>query len=129
MTIGQRIMATSAGFEAATGLLLLIAPSVLARLLIGSDIDGPAIIIANIAGLALISLGIACWPRVGAATRGTFVALLIYNLTVALLLAEAGASSTASGLLLWPAVLVHVILTAGTALTVGGHLRSAKALP
>jgi hypothetical protein len=32
-------------------------------------------------------------------------------------------------LLLWPAVLVHVILTAGLALTVGGHLRSAKALP
>ena len=43
--------------------------------------------------------------------------------------ARFGLLSLAIGLLLWPAVLVHVILTAGLALTVGGHLRSAKALP
>ena len=63
MTYGQRISATAAGIEAVTGLVLLVAPSLLARLLIGSGIDGPAIVVANIAGLALISLAIACWPR------------------------------------------------------------------
>jgi hypothetical protein len=126
MTNSQRIMATAAGFEAATGLVLLVSPSLLARLLIGSDIDGAAIIVANIAGLALLSLAIACWPRFEGTDRGTCVVLLIYNLTVALLLTEAGASSTASGFLLWPAVLIHVILTALLALTFSWQPRGTK---
>ena len=126
MTYGQRISAAAAGIEAVTGLVLLVSPSLLARLLIGSNIDGPAIIVANIAGLALISLAIACWPRLEENDRGSCVALLVYNLTVALLLAQAGSSSTASGFLLWPAVLIHLLLTILLALTLCGLFRGAK---
>ena len=126
MTNGQRIMATAAGFEAATGLVLLVAPALLARLLIGADVDGAAIVIANIAGLALLSLAIACWPRFERADRGSWLALLVYNLVVALLLAEAQLSSTASGVLLWPAVLTHIVLTTLLALSFSWHVRGAK---
>lgn len=126
MTYGQRISATAAGIEAVTGLFLLVAPSLLAKLLIGSSIDGPAIVVANIAGLALISLAIACWPRLERVDRGGCVALLVYNLTATLLLAQAGSSGTASGFLLWPAVLIHLLLTILLALTLGGLFRGTK---
>ena len=126
MTHGQRISATAAGIEAVTGLVLLVSPSLLARLLIGSSIEGPAIIVANIAGLALISLAIACWPRLERTDRGGCVALLVYNLTAALLLAQAESSSTANGFLLWPAVLIHLLLTILLALTLGGLFRGTK---
>ena len=126
MTNGQRIMATAAGFEAATGLVLLVSPSLVTRLLIGSDIDGAAIIVANVAGLALLSLAIACWPRADGTGRTSCVALLMYNLMVALLLAEVGASATASGVLLWPAVLTHVLLTTLLVLTFSWQLRGEK---
>ena len=123
MTHGQRLMAISSGFEAATGLLLLIAPSFLTRLLIGSDIEGAAIIIAAIAGLALISLAIACWPTSERAGLGSYAGLLVYDLLVALLLLETLATSAADGLLLWPAILIHLVLTVLIALALIGARR------
>ena len=124
MTNGRRTMAAAAGLEAVTGLILLVSPRFLARLLIGSDIDGAAIVVANIGGLALLSLAIACWPRFERTDRGACLALVIYNLTVALRLTEAGVSATASGFLLWPAVLIHVILTSLLALTFSRQARA-----
>ena len=58
------------------------------------------------AGIALVALGIACWPgppRVG---------MLAYSAAVALYLAYVGLAGGLSGVLLWPAVVLHVILTA-----------------
>jgi hypothetical protein len=109
MTKGQRVLAISCGLEAATGLGLLVAPAVVANLVLGADIAGPATIIGKIAGLALISLAIACWPRVNAKGEGAYLAMLIYNALVALMLAEAGATAKATGILLWPVVVTHLI--------------------
>ncbi|MCC6211677.1 MAG: hypothetical protein IT513_11600 [Burkholderiales bacterium] len=58
------------------------------------------------AGLALISLAIACWP--GTALAG----MLAYSAAVALYLAYLGVAGCASGVLLWPAVVLHIVLTA-----------------
>ena len=48
--------------EAATGLALLIAPSLVGQLLLGEQLSGVAMPVARVAGIALIALGIACWP-------------------------------------------------------------------
>ena len=48
--------------EAATGLALLIVPSLVGQLLLGERLAGVAIPVARVAGIALVALGIACWP-------------------------------------------------------------------
>ena len=61
---------------------------------------------ARVAGIALIALGIACWPgtpRVG---------MLTLRAVVTLYLAYLGFAGGFDGILLWPAVVLHVILTA-----------------
>jgi hypothetical protein len=48
--------------EAVTGLALLIAASLVVQLLLGEQLAGVAIPVARVCGIALIALGIACWP-------------------------------------------------------------------
>ena len=48
--------------EAATGLALLIVPSLVGQLLLGEELTGIAVFVARVAGIALIGLGAACWP-------------------------------------------------------------------
>ena len=92
--------------EAATGVALLIVPSLVGRLLFGEELTGVAIPVARVAGIALIALGVACWP-------GTpLVGMLIYSAAVTLYLAYVGFAGGLTGILLWPAVVLHVILTA-----------------
>jgi hypothetical protein len=96
--------------EAATGLALLIVPSLVGQLLLGEELTGVAISVARVAGIALIALGIACWPG------PPLVGMLIYSAAVALCFTYVGLSGGPTGVLLWPAVIVHVILTALLAL-------------
>ena len=58
----RRVLVFAAIGEAATGLALLIVPSLVGHLLIGAEIAGAAAIVARVAGIALIGLGLACWP-------------------------------------------------------------------
>src|SRR5262245_31502198 len=92
--------------EGATGMALLIVPSLVGRLLLGEELAGVAVPVARVAGIALIALAIACWPGL------PLVGMLIYSAAVALYLAYVGLAGGLTGLLLWPAVVVHVILTA-----------------
>jgi hypothetical protein len=130
MTMGQRVLAISCAIEAATGLGLLVAPALVAKLLFGTGIEGAAIVIGNISGIALISLAIACWPRPEAAGGGSsYIAMMVYSLLAGLLLAETGATATASGFLLWPVVVIHLILTILLALASFGNLGRAAHQP
>ena len=57
------------------------------------------------AGIALISLAVACWP-------GTpLVGMLAYSAAATLYLAYLGFAGGPVGPLLWPAVVLHLILT------------------
>jgi hypothetical protein len=112
MTKGQKVMALACGLEAATGLGLLVAPSMVAMLVLGSEVADVAITICNIAGIALIALAIACWPRTGATSRAPYAGMFVYNLLVALLLGETAVAGTVGGLLLWPVVVTHFALAA-----------------
>ena len=91
--------------EAATGLALLIVPSLVGQLLLGEQLTGVAIPVARVAGIALIALGIACWPG------PPLVGMLTYSTVVTLYLAYLGFAGGLTGVLLWPAVALHVVLT------------------
>ncbi len=92
--------------EGTTGLALLLVPSLVGQLLLGEQLSGIAIPVARVAGIALFALGIACWP-------GTpIIGMLTYSAAVTLYLAYLGFAGGATGILLWPAVILHVILTA-----------------
>ena len=102
----KRVLVFAAVGEAATGLALLIVPSLVGQLLLGAELTGIAVTVARVAGIALIGLGVACWPgppRVG---------MLTYGAAVALLLAYLGLAGGLTGILLWPAVILHLVLTA-----------------
>ena len=102
----KKVLIFAAVGEAATGVALLIVPSLVGWLLLGEELTGIAIPVARVAGIALIALGVACWPgppRVG---------MLTYSLAVTLYLACLGFAGGLTGILLWPAVVLHVILTA-----------------
>ena len=47
--------------EAATGLALLVAPWLVGRWLLGTELVGVSVVVARVAGIALLALGIACW--------------------------------------------------------------------
>jgi hypothetical protein len=102
------VLALAAAAEAGTGLLLLACPPIVVRLLFGAQISGAGVIISRIAGIALIGLGVACWP--GNSTLQSLKGMLTYSALAMLYLSYIGVRGEAVGLLLWPAVVVHAIL-------------------
>ena len=91
--------------EGLTGLALLIAPVLVARLLLGAEVSGAGVPAARVAGIALIGLAVACVP--GRAVAG----MLTYSVLVTLYLACVGFTGGLTGIMLWPAVALHAILT------------------
>ena len=91
--------------EALTGLGLLIVPALVGRLLLGEEPTGLALEVARVAGIAILGLGIACWP--GPPVLG----MLVYGVGIALYLAYLGLTGAATGSLLWPAAAFHLILS------------------
>jgi hypothetical protein len=102
----KRVLVLAAVGEAATGAALLLVPSMVGQLLLGAELTGIAIIVARVAGIALIALGVACWPG------PALVGMLTYSAGVTLYLAYVGFAGGVSGILLWPAVILHAVLTA-----------------
>jgi hypothetical protein len=99
-------LAFAAVSEAVTGLALLIVPSLVGQLLLGEQLAGVAIPVARVSGIALIALGIACWPG------PPLLGMLTYSVLVTLYLAYLGFAGGLTGVLLWPAIMLHAILTA-----------------
>jgi hypothetical protein len=115
---------TTVLIELPVGLLLLAAPAALTRLLLGATLDTAASsTVARIAGAALLAVSVACWTArddaPGHAVRGVIVAVLVYNCLAALALAHAGAVLELAGVLLWPAVALHLALAVWCGVTLG----------
>ena len=100
----------AAVLEVATGVALLIVPALMGQLLFGAELTGMAITIARVTGIALIALGVACWPG------PPLVGMVTYGAAVAMYLAYLGATGGPTGILLWPVAFLHTILTALLAL-------------
>jgi len=100
------VLLVSAIAEIGTGLALMVFPSLVGWLLLGDTLTGFAIPVARVAGIALVSLGVACWPG------PPLIGMLTYSALVTLYLAYLGLAEGSAGILLWPAVALHAILTA-----------------
>jgi phosphotransferase system glucose/maltose/N-acetylglucosamine-specific IIC component len=101
--------------EAATGLVLAVAPSFLVELLLGAAPDTAAgTTVSRVAVAAIFALGVACWlARQDAASRaasGLIAAMLLYNSAVVAILVLAWTNQGLSGVALWPVVLAHTAL-------------------
>jgi hypothetical protein len=90
--------------EGSAGLVLLVYPPIVIRLLFGEEITGAGILMSRIAAITLIALSVACWP--GSNTLRAFYGILTYSAIVMLYLVFVAIAHEA-GILLWPAVAVH----------------------
>lgn len=100
-------------FELATGLFCLILPRTLIHLLIGGDVSGATPVVTRVAGIALVALGTACWPSSGApaaSTRG-LGGMTTYSLLVTAYFVLLGVERQWVGVLLWPVVAFHGVMT------------------
>jgi len=100
----KKVLILVAVSEAATGIALLIAPSLVGWLLFGAQAAGVGILLARVTGIALIALGVACWPSRN--PFQAFLGMLTFSSIAMLYLIYVGANGWA-GPLLWPAVAVH----------------------
>ena len=104
-----RLHKFAAALEGATGIALIASPPIVADLLLGHTVAGVGIALGRVAGIGLLSLGIACWPARDGAGLASSRALITYNLLVALYLFRLGIRGSV-GILLWPAVTMHSVL-------------------
>ena len=109
----RMLLVLTAVLEAATGLALMIYPSLVTRLLLGDGVSGAGVALGRVAGFALLALGLACWPSSNASSglRTALRAMLTYNLLVAVYLLYLGIGGEWVGSLLWPAVAIHGVMT------------------
>ena len=110
------LCAATAVLEAGAGLALLCFPATAVSLLLGAPPKTPAALtVARLAGVALLTLGVACWLARGdtqsRAARGLVSAMVLYNLGAAIILGAAGIGSQPVGIVLWPAVVLHSAMT------------------
>jgi hypothetical protein len=105
------LLILSAIFEMITGLALVIVPTLPMTFLLGVSLQEPGgILLGRIAGLALISLALACWLSRKDAHGGRIMtrSMMVYNIGTTVVLAYAGLGENLSGVGLWPAALLHV---------------------
>jgi hypothetical protein len=108
----KRLLSVTGVIEGGTGILLLAVPGQLAMLLLGSSLETPsALSVARVAGVALLTLGVASWlarnDGRSRAARGLAVAIAIYNAGIMTVLVYGSVGLKLSGIGLWPTVLVH----------------------
>jgi hypothetical protein len=111
----SRLLGIGAVLETPVGFGLLATPSAIASLLLGSPLSDTGLVVARLAGGALLGLGIACWfarsAPIARAGLGVAGALLTYNIVacVTLVLVLPGPGSRA---LLLGAAVLHGLLAA-----------------
>jgi len=111
----KKLLIVTAVVETATGLMLLVSPPLVVGLLLGASLDAPAaLVVARIAGAALLSFGCACWlardDGPSRVQRGLVAAMLLYNGAAIAVLASACAGPGLVGVLIWPTITLHAAL-------------------
>jgi hypothetical protein len=109
------LLKTTAVLELATGIGLLAVPSRVAQALAGRPLaDDVSLLVARVAGAALLAIGLACALEAArvrpAPPIGLLGGLLAYNGAVALLLMHSAVVNGTGGIGLWPTVVLHVAL-------------------
>jgi hypothetical protein len=123
----HKVLAFASVVEIATGLALLIDPRLVVTLLVGSATPVEEIPMGRLPGIAILALGLACWPNGQPAHGGspTFRGMLVYNVLIAAFLVYLFAIGHLGGVLLWPAVVLHAVV-ALLLIWTGGRVRQSK---
>lgn len=108
----KKLLVVTAWLEALTGIALIASPGAPVSLLVGTSLEAPGgLVVARVAGAALLALGVACWlarddggSRAG---RGLVAGLLLYNGGALATLGYACIALKLSGVGFWPAVIAH----------------------
>jgi hypothetical protein len=105
----KKLLTVAAVAEVVTGVALILAPSLVVKLLFGADIPDIGVVTSRFAGLSLIALGVACGPF-ESASRALY-GMLTYSSLATLGLLYFALGGKWNGPLLWPAVVLHAVLT------------------
>ena len=103
--------------ELAAGVGFLIVPAIVVELLFGQPPDSEvALVVGRLTGLALITIGLICWLEKsnnrGGSPDSLLVGLLLYNGAVPVLLICGYLVYGIGGIVLWPAVILHLAFAA-----------------
>lgn len=112
----ERLFILTALIEVGAGLSLVCLPALVIWLLLGVVKPSPeALVVGRIGGVALLAIGVSCWfARNDSGSRsqhGLLWGMLTYNVGACVVLAFAGLMIRMSGIVLWPAVVLHAALT------------------
>ena len=102
----KKLLTLAAVAEGITGAALIVTPSLVGQLLLGAELTGISIPLARVAGIALIALSVACLPNSTA-----LCGMLTYSVLATPYLFYLAIRGEWVGPLLWPAVVLHIILT------------------
>jgi hypothetical protein len=102
------VVKLSAAIEAGTGLAAIVGPSLFAEFLLGTELSAGGVALGRVAGMALISLAIACWPNARSTSPQALRSLLVYNLFVGIYLGFLRVNHDFHSGLLWPACALHI---------------------
>lgn len=104
---------------AATALILLLSPELFGRLILGAELSEPGQALGRLTGIALAGFALTSLPAVSASVAR---AMLIYNLLATAYLGYLGIVGKSVGILLWPAVALHLVF----AILLAAEHRAAK---
>jgi hypothetical protein len=105
-----RWVTTAAAIEAAaTSLVLLLSPVLFGRLILGAELSETGQALGRLTGIVLLGFALTAWPA--PAARSVTGAMLAYNLLATIYLCYLGIAGKLVGMLLWPAVALHLLLT------------------
>jgi hypothetical protein len=100
----------TAVMEAAAGLGLLVAPTLVIALLLAGPVTETHVALGRLAGAALLSLGVACWraraDAASAASRALVVGMFVYNAAV-IVVVLGGSFGSLSRPILWVVTVLH----------------------
>ncbi len=124
----KTLLIAKAAVEGLAGLLVMLFPAQAVSLLVGTPPEGPVgNALARIAAAALLALGIACWlareDSKSPTAAGLILGLILYDATLLVSLLYVDLVVRSAGLLLWPAVSLHLVLGAWSILCLGKGLR------
>ncbi len=104
-----RILKLSSAIEAVSGIALITTPLIVVNLIFGVRLPDGGAALGRLLGLALLCLGLACWPDSRGTESPSVRALFLFDLLGGLYLAYIGAATALVGYLLWPACVIHLL--------------------
>jgi hypothetical protein len=106
----RTLVMLSATIEVVAGVALIAVPNLAATALVGPGLSDSGVAVVRLTGIALLCLGLSCWPNEDGATQQAIRALFTYNLLAAVYLGYLRVAGGFVGYLLWPACAVHAAL-------------------